>query len=79
MPQPLPRAFRLQLQALDSEKVARIVAEAGELEELASVAGATAAGDAARLRGLPAVSRHTSGAVAGSDPLRALLSKERQR
>ena len=45
------------------------------LEKLASVAGATAAGDAARLRGLPAVSRHTSGAVAGSDPLRALLSK----
>jgi hypothetical protein len=60
VPQPLPRAFRRQLQALDSEKVARIVAEAVETEP-SSAAGATAAGDSARLRELPAVSKETAG------------------
>ena len=77
MAQPLPRPFRRRLQALDAEKVARIVGEVGELEAPASAAGATAAGDAARLRGLPAVSRHTSGAIPGTNPVGALLAKER--
>jgi len=37
----------------------------------------SAENDAARLRGLPAVSRHgRSGAMHGTDPLRALLAKE---
>ena len=47
MPRPLPRAFKLQEQALDEAKVARIVAEAGEREEPESMAGVTAAGDVA--------------------------------
>jgi hypothetical protein len=66
-----------QLQALDAEKVARIVAEAVEAEP-STAAGATAGGDPARLRGLPAVARGTSGAVFGTDPVRALLAKEGQ-
>ena len=34
-------------------------------------------GDYKKLRGLPAIGRGVSGAVAGSDPVRALLAKER--
>ena len=56
----------------------RILAEIGD-EETATAAGATAAGDPRRLRGIPAVGRGTSGAVFGSDPLRALLAKESRR
>ena len=79
MPQPLPRAFRRQLQVEDAEKVARIVAEVeGVEEELSSSAGATAAGDGRRLRGLPAIGRGSSGAIPGTDPPRALLAKERR-
>ena len=79
VPLPLPRAFRRQLQALDSAKVARIVAEAGEPEEPASAAGATAAGDERRLRGVPAVGRGVAGAIPGTNPLGALLARERRR
>jgi len=79
VPQPLPRAYRRQLQAEDLARVEEIVREVGEAEEPPAVAGATAAGDERRLRGIPAISRGTSGAIAGSDPLRALLQKERRR
>ena len=75
MPQPLPR-YRSRLEAEDSRKVARIIAAAADTAPT-SVAGATAAGDAMRLRGLPALSRHTSGAIPGTNPLSALLAKER--
>jgi hypothetical protein len=64
-------------QAEDAAKIDRIVAEAAE-PELASSGGATSR-DPARLRGLPAVSRFSSGAVAGSDPVRAVLAKEFRR
>ncbi len=77
MARPLPRAYRLQQMARDAATVDRIIRAVGGLEAPTSAAGATAAGDPARLRGLPAVSRGTSGAIAGTDPLRALLSKER--
>ena len=56
VPQPLPRAFRRQFAAEDSEKVARIVRESERLE-VDSVAGVTAGGDGARLRGVPAIGR----------------------
>jgi hypothetical protein len=59
-------------------RFARIVAEAVDPEP-SSAAGTTAGRDPARLRDLPAVSRATSGAVFGTDPVRALLAKERQR
>lgn len=35
--------------------------------------------DYANLRGLPAIGRNVSGAVPGTDPLRALLAKEERR
>lgn len=71
MPQPLPRAFRRQLQVLDEEKVARVVREVGD-EEPASVAGAASPGD--RLRGIPATGRGCGGAIRGTNPVGALLS-----
>ena len=56
----------------------RILAEVSD-EETETVAGVMAPLDKRRLRGIPAVGRGASGAVFGSDPLRALLAKERQR
>jgi hypothetical protein len=52
--------------------------ETGEAAPI-KVGHATAGGDAQRLRGLPAHARGTSGAIAGTDPVRALLAKERRR
>jgi hypothetical protein len=78
VPQPLPRAYRRQLQAEDLQKVARIVAEIDEAA-IQSAAGATSGGDEARLRGLPAIGRNVAGAIPGANPLRALLAKERRR
>ena len=79
VPQPLPRSYRGQQQARDLEKISRIVSQAVDPEPSSS-AGATAGGDGRRLRGIPVVGRSTvGGAVFGTDPVRALLSKERQR
>ncbi len=55
-----------------------ILAEVGD-EAPVSAAGATAAGDPRRLRGIPAAARGAGGAIFGTDPLRALLAKERRR
>ena len=57
--------------------LARILLEVGEPtpERLTSSA---AGGDTSRLRGLPAIGRGVSGAVPGSDPLKALLAKEKR-
>jgi hypothetical protein len=72
-----PRYLRRQLEAEDKLKVDQLVRDAEELPEQGSVAaGATAAGDARRLRGIPDVSRGTSGAIDGTDPLKALLARE---
>ena len=59
-------------------KLARILLEVGEPAPDPKLYRGTAAGDERRLRGLPAVARGTSGAIAGTDPLRALLAKERR-
>lgn len=67
MPQPLPRAFRLQQEALDLAKVEKIVSQVEKLEASSSE-GATAAGDERRLRGLPAIGRGSRGAIAGTVP-----------
>jgi hypothetical protein len=67
--QPLPRFRRRELEAQDLAKVASIVAEAGPDPSLGRpVAGATAAGDGRRLRGIPAIGRGVSGAIPGSQP-----------
>jgi len=73
----LPRAYRRQEQSSDTEKVDRILREVGD-EQPATAAGATAAGDERRLRGIPAVGRGVSGAISSTDPVRALLAKEQR-
>ena len=55
----------------------RLVQEAVD-EEPESTAGATAGGDGRKLRGIPAIGRGAPGAIRGTDPLRALLQKERR-
>ncbi len=77
---PLPR-FLAHLQKVeDARKLARIVLEAGGDEEPPKQsAGATSGGDWERLRGLPAIGRGVSGAIRGTDPVRALIAKERRR
>jgi hypothetical protein len=72
----LPR-FDRELQLEDAKKMRRVVIETGHDDEL--VTCATAGGDPRRLRGIPAVGRGTGGAIAGSDPLAALLAKEGRR
>ena len=56
----------------------RLVQEAVD-ETPESTAGSTAGGDGRRLRGIPSVGRGVSGAIGGTDPLRALMAKERQK
>jgi hypothetical protein len=79
VPQPLPRFLDAQFRKLeDEEKLVRILLETGEATPESS-AGATAAGDGRRLRGIPCHARGTGGgAIAGTDPLRALLAKQRR-
>ena len=72
MVQPLPRAFRRQLQAEDAAKLDRIIREVEEREPSRS-AGVTAGGDERRLRGVPAIGRGVAGAIRGTNPVGALL------
>ena len=67
VPQPLPRAYRRQLQAEDAANVERIVAEVGE-QDVSGVAGVTSGGDERRLRGIPAIGRGVPGAIRGTRP-----------
>ena len=58
--------------------LARILAEVvAEHEEPKTVAGATAPLDHRRLSGIPAVGRGVSGAIFSTDPVAALMAKER--
>jgi hypothetical protein len=70
--------FQRQMEAMkDAERLTRILLEVGAGEdEPPKVTGQTPVGDWERLRGLPAVGRGVSGAMRGTDPLRALLAKE---
>ena len=77
MSRPLPR-FESRIAAEDARKIERICAEATD-EAPTGAAGQTAAGDGRRLRGIPIHARGTSGAVFGTDPVRAMLAKERRR
>lgn len=68
MTQILPR-FNAAMTAIEDErKVARIVLEAGPLEQPATIARATLPGDNRRLRGIPCVSRGVAGVSPGTDP-----------
>ena len=73
-----PRAYRRQLEAQDSAKVAAPVADTAP-EGPMSTAGATSGGDESRLRGLPAIGRGVSGATVEADPVKALLANEGRR
>jgi hypothetical protein len=81
MPQRLPRFYARLQQIEDLRRVAAVVAaaeasaEGGEAP--ATVARATLPGDKRRLRGIPAVGG-VCGTVPGTDPLGALLAKERR-
>jgi hypothetical protein len=74
----LPRFREREQHAEDLRKLASILIEVGEEAPAASSASATAAGDPARLRGLPAIGRNVTGATVDTNPLGALLAKERR-
>lgn len=66
----------------DQRKLARILLETGVAVEEVTATTVTRAdhGDPARQRGIPIVGRSGyGGAIPGSDPVRALLAKERGR
>ena len=69
----LPRLRAHSERAEDLRKVARIVIEADSIDVPKTVARATLAGDARRLRGLPAVGRGVAGAIRGTSPHSAVL------
>jgi hypothetical protein len=76
----LPRYLDLQAERVAFErKLARILLELdAELPKDAKPINGAGGGEPARLRGLPAIGRNVSGAVPGTDPLKALLAKERR-
>jgi hypothetical protein len=67
------------LEAAQAKLMARIALETSATMPERSAPGSTAGGDSERLRGLPAIGRGCGGgAMRGTDPLRALLAKERR-
>ena len=74
----LPRFQAASQRIEDDRKLAKLLL-AGEAVATRGVIGATAAGDRRLIRGIPAVSRGTSGAIVGTNPVAALLRKERER
>ncbi|MDF2752294.1 MAG: hypothetical protein K0S82_677 [Gaiellaceae bacterium] len=59
--------------------MASILIDVGESAPSPRIFSATAGGDAHRLRGIPAHAKGTGGgAIAGTDPIRALLARERR-
>ena len=69
---------KIRDEAEDEAKLDRILRTVDDYVEPASTTGATAPGDGRKMRGIPIVGRSTAGgAIPGSDPVRALLAKER--
>jgi hypothetical protein len=74
-PNPLNRWLARRREAVFQEqKLVEIAQETGN--EVTNHAGATAVGDPRKLRGLPAIGYGVGGAMAGSQPERALMRKE---
>lgn len=65
-----------ELDRHNAQMMLRLAREADD--DIPMRGGATAGGDGARLRGLPAIGRGSSGAIRGTNPERALLDKERR-
>jgi hypothetical protein len=77
MTQILPRFYRTQEAADDHAKITRNLIESGEMApDTLTSAGATAAGDERRLRGVPVQARGVGGTVLGTHPLAALMAKQ---
>jgi hypothetical protein len=76
----LPRSHVRQERAAFEHELAKILFETGaELPKNAKPVNGAGGGEPARLRGSPAIGRNVSGAIPGTDPLNALLAKERKR
>lgn len=87
MPQRLPRFDRAQERIEDAQKIAKLILETGGLPDEADGNGKTSrkvlrssadGHNPQRLRGLPAIGRNVSGATVHTDPVKALLEKERR-
>jgi hypothetical protein len=74
----LPRFYARSERAASEAKIARILLETGaDVEPPKTVAKATLPGDSRRLRGVPLQCvRGATGAIAGTDPVQALLAAE---
>lgn len=73
----LPRFFERGLAVQNARCVAKSSpAAADEVDEPPRFRGDALLVDRQRLRGIPAISRGVAGAVAGTDPYRALAAKE---
>jgi hypothetical protein len=76
----LPRFHRRQLEREDERRLAQLLLETAvdEREPVRLVRRSADGHDPARLRGLPAIGRNVSGSTVHTDPVRALLAKERR-
>ena len=84
MPQRLPRFYLRQQELEDARKLARIILESDglpdEVDDSKPSSRLTRGADGhdwRRRRGLPMVGRGISGAMPGTNPLGALIAKER--
>ena len=78
VPQPLPRFLDRELMIREqAATLARVLLETAE--EAPKVSPSARGGDWQRMRGLPCVGPGIGGTSPGTDPLRALLAKERRR
>jgi hypothetical protein len=76
----LPRYFERNLKVENARRVAAKPPPAEDIEPEASFTGRATIVDAARLRGIPAISPFMGGgAIAGTDPFRAAAARERER
>ncbi len=81
MPEILPRFYRQMQELEDARRIAQIILETGEVPPEANgkpLSRSADGHDPARLRGLPAIGRNVSGATFHTDPVKALLEKERR-
>jgi hypothetical protein len=80
VPELLPRFHRFQQQVEDERRIAAIILEGGEVGNGAGLPLRRSADGHTedRRRGLPMVSKGVGGTSPGTDPMRALLAKERR-
>ncbi|MGI8479011.1 MAG: hypothetical protein ACR2M2_04015 [Gaiellaceae bacterium] len=77
----LPRYYRRQQEVDDARRVAKIILETGgsadEIEDSPGLANGADGHDWRRRRGLPLIGKGVQGAMSGTNPLGALIAKER--